>query len=50
MIYKGNDNYWLEATSDDTAAVCRLPGADAGLVGRGPTLGTAALTTNTWTF
>ena len=47
VIYKGNDNYYLEATS--TQRTCRLAGAlwarrtcDA--------YGTAALTANTWTY
>ena len=47
VIYKGNDNYWLEATSTSgskPAAGATLGSSDV------DTLGTAALTTNTWTF
>src|SRR5271157_4438861 len=47
VIYKGNDNYWLEATSDGgskPAAGATLGSSDV------DTLGTAALKTNTWAF
>jgi len=47
VIYKGNDNYWLEATSTSggvPAAGATLGSADV------DTPGTAALTTNTWAF
>ena len=47
VIYKGNDNYWLEATSTSgskPAAGATLGSSDV------DTLGTAALTTNTWAF
>ena len=47
VIYKGNDNYWLEATSDSgskPAAGATLGSSDV------DTLGTAALATSTWTF
>ena len=47
VIYKGNDNYWLEATSPSggvPAAGATLGSSDV------DTLGTAALTTNTWAF
>ena len=47
VIYKGNDNYWLEATSNSgskPAAGATLGSSDV------DTLGTAALTTNTWAF
>ena len=47
LIYKGNDNYWLEATSENSvvpAAGATLGSSDV------DTLGTAALTANTWTF
>src|SRR5436853_7313995 len=42
VIYKGDDNYYLEATSTNAS----LPGAGATL---GNTFGTAALAANTWT-
>src|SRR6266853_1651574 len=42
VIYKGNDNYYLEATSDNAGR----PGAGATL---GTTYGTAALAANAWT-
>src|SRR5260221_223969 len=42
VIYKGNDNYYLEATSDNAGR----PGAGATL---GTIYGTAALAANTWT-
>ena len=47
VVYKGNDNYFLEATSSNGS----LP--DAGLITGGSyadAYGTAALATNTWTF
>ena len=47
VIYKGNDNYWLEGTSffgGVPAAGATLGSSDV------YTLGTAALTTNTWAF
>ena len=47
VIYKGNDNYWLEATSSSgskPAAGATLGSSDV------DTLGTAALKTNTWAF
>ena len=47
VIYKGNDNYWLEATSNSgskPAAGATLGSSDV------DTLGTAALKTNTWAF
>ena len=47
VIYKGNDNYWLEATSTSggvPAAGATLGSSDV------DTLGTAALTANTWAF
>ena len=48
VIYKGNDNYWLEATSENSggvpAAGATLGSSDVG------TYGTAALTANTWAF
>ena len=48
VIYKGNDNYWLEATRDTSG----VPAAGARWA-RGSyvtSIGTAALTSNTWTF
>src|SRR5262249_11126149 len=45
--YKGNDNYYLEATSDNNklpAAGATLGSADVG------TYGTSALAVNTWAF
>ena len=48
VIYKGNDNYYLEATSTN-ASQCPPPAADRRRHERGR-LGTAALATNTWTF
>ena len=48
VIYKGNDNYWLEATSNPVA-VSRLPG-HAGFVGRGDSTARRPWPTNTWTF
>ena len=47
VIYKGNDNYWLEATSvysGEPAAGATLGSSDVA------TYGTAALATSTWTF
>ena len=47
VIYKGDDNYWLEATSTSgskPAAGATLGSSDV------YTLGTAALKTNTWAF
>ena len=47
VIYKGNDNYYLEATSTSgsvPAAGATLGSSDV------DTLGTAALATNTWTY
>ena len=43
VIYKGNDNYYLEA--DSTSGKPATGGSTFG----GPLFGTAALTTNTWT-
>ena len=47
VVYKGNDNYYLEATSDQRG----VPAA-GGTVGASDvaTYGTAALTTSTWAF
>ena len=48
VIYKGNDNYWLEATSENSGG---MPAAGATLGSSDvDTLGTAALTANTWAF
>ena len=48
VIYKGNDNYFLEATSENSGGV---PAAGATLGSSDvDTLGTAALTANTWAF
>ena len=48
VIYKGNDNYWLEATSITASGV---PAAGATLGSSDvDTPGTAALTANTWAF
>ena len=47
VIYKGNDNYYLEATSTNASK------PDAGLIAGGSyadAYGSAALTANTWTF
>src|SRR5262249_19466685 len=47
VIYKGNDNYYLEATSSNASK------PDAGLIGGGTygdAYGSAALPANTWTF
>ena len=47
VIYKGNDNFYLEATSSNAS----LP--DAGMIAGGSyadAFGTAALTANTWSF
>src|SRR5271166_1095067 len=47
VIYKGNDNYWLEATSTNN----KLPGAGGTFGGADvATYGTSALATKTWTF
>src|SRR5213078_4654919 len=43
VIYKGNDNYYLEGTSDNGGR----PGA-GGTFGSSPLYGTGALTANTW--
>ena len=46
VIYKGNDNYFLEATSDNSSK----PGAGGTFGGAEVvTYGTSALATNTWT-
>ena len=46
VLYKGNDAYYLEATSDSS----RVPGAGATVASADSTiLGTAALPVNTWT-
>ncbi|PYJ85154.1 MAG: hypothetical protein DME22_10205 [Verrucomicrobia bacterium] len=46
VIYKGNDNYFLEGTSDNN----KLPGGGATLGGAGAlTYGTGALAVGTWT-
>ena len=48
VIYKGNDNYFLEATSENSGGV---PAAGATLGSSDvDILGTAALTANTWAF
>ena len=47
VIYKANDNFYLEATSDNASK------PDAGLIAGGTyadAFGTSALTTNTWAF
>ena len=47
VIYKGNDNYYLEATSTNASK------PDAGMIAGGSyadAFGTAALTANTWSF
>ncbi len=47
VIYKGNDNYYLEATSDNASK------PDAGLIAGGSygdAYGAAALPANTWSF
>ena len=44
VIYKGNDNYYLEATSTNGSR------PDAGGTFGGDTFGTAALAANTWTY
>ena len=44
VIYKGNDSYYLEATSTNAS----LPGA-GGTFGASPLYGAAALAANTWT-
>ena len=47
VIYKGNDNYYLEATSNNATK------PDAGLIAGGSyanAYGTTALTANTWTY
>ena len=47
VIYKGNDNYYLEATSSNASK------PDAGLIAGGSyadAYGTAALTANSWTY
>ena len=47
VIYKGNDNYYLEATSSNASK------PDAGLIAGGTyadAYGTAALTANSWTY
>ena len=47
VIYKGNDNYFLEATSSNGS----LPGAGGTLGSTGRVIyGTAALTANTWAY
>jgi len=47
VIYKGNDNYFLEATSANK----KLPGAGGTFGGANvATYGTSALATNTWTY
>src|SRR5271166_1780763 len=47
VIYKGNDNYFLEATSTNN----KLPGAGGTFGGADvATYGTSALATKTWTF
>ena len=47
MIYKGNDNYYLEATSTNASK------PDAGMIAGGSyadAVGTTALTANTWSY
>ena len=47
VIYKGNDNYYLEATSTNASK------PDAGMIAGGSyadAFGTAALTANTWSY
>jgi chitodextrinase len=45
VIYKGNDSYYLEGTSDNSSRP-----AGGGTWGASPVYGTAALTANTWAY